>query len=173
MINFILVDDIEYFLDRNQQIIDSIMKSRKIDYKISKHLEYDNNFYKIAFSELLNKVYILDIETKYNNGIDIARKIRQEDKKAEIIFLSAYTENGFYKNKILLSSLRISGFIFKSDEKTFIERLIEIVDYTINNSIYSFSNSSLFFSININDIYYIDFCNRKCMIHTKSGSIEF
>ena len=102
MINFIIVDDNCIWLEQISSIIDKIMIKTNFEYDKKGFTEYDDNFYKYSIQNLENKIYILDIETNKNNGIDVARSIRRKDRDATIIFLTAYKD---YGNKVLTSMI--------------------------------------------------------------------
>ena len=87
MINFIVVDDIAKFVDIVSNVITKVMMKNKFMYKTHCFNEYDDSFFDVMNSNLSNKIYILDIETKEASGIDVARKIRKFDVDSIIIFV--------------------------------------------------------------------------------------
>lgn len=90
MINIIICDD--NIRDANK--IEKIVKRyfNKMEFNIYKYNDYDSKFLKIIDSDLVNKVYLLDIETPSMSGIDVARRIRKNDYSSIIIFLSGHDD---------------------------------------------------------------------------------
>ena len=82
MINFIVVDDMEFFREQINDVILSF--SMKSNIPTNKYIfdEYNKNFRKISNSKLENKIYVLDIETPKHNGIEEAKKIRKKDENS-------------------------------------------------------------------------------------------
>ena len=87
MINFIIVDDLNFWVNCIEKKINKILFNSKVNYKNYKFNNYNHDFFDIVLTNLENKVYILDSEIKDKDGIDIASKIRSIDKTSEIIFL--------------------------------------------------------------------------------------
>lgn len=123
MINFIIVEDNKYFLKKFNDIVMEYMFDSNYSFDIKTFSSYDENFYNLVNTKLLNKVYLLDIHTTYVNGIDVAKMIREKDLDSIIIFLSAY-EDDYYKD-ILRSSIQYFCFISKCEdfEKTLKRKL--------------------------------------------------
>lgn len=97
VLNFIIVDDSQQMLSMVSTYIKEICKFKKIKCNIYSFLLYSPDFFKLANSNLKNKVFVFDIEiiidkekSQYQNGIDIARQIRSKDFYSDIIFLSVY-----------------------------------------------------------------------------------
>ncbi len=90
MINIIICDD--NVKDANK--IEKIVKRyfNKMDFNVYKYNDYDNKFFKIVSSDLINKIYLLDIEAPSMSGIDVARIIRKTDYSSVIIFLSGHDD---------------------------------------------------------------------------------
>ena len=90
MINIIICDD--NVKDANK--IEKIVKRyfNKMDFNVYKYNDYDNNFFKIVSSDIINKIYLLDIEAPSMSGIDVARIIRKTDYSSVIIFLSGHDD---------------------------------------------------------------------------------
>ena len=94
MINFIIVDDLNFWVDCVSDKINKVLFNSNLNYKTYKFNDYNKDFFDIVLTNLENKVYILDIETENGNGIDIARKIRSKDVDSVIIFLTIHEELG-------------------------------------------------------------------------------
>ena len=90
MINFIVVDDNKKFLEIMVNVITKVMMRNKFVYETYSFEEYDDEFFKVMNSDLPNKIYIMDIETRESSGIDVARKIRKHDIDSVIIFATVH-----------------------------------------------------------------------------------
>ena len=90
MINFIVCDNNKHILKNVVTTIDNIMMKNNIGYKIFSFSEYNNQFKSKVDAKKANTIYILDIHVNQVSGIDMARKIRENDQQAIIIFLSRY-----------------------------------------------------------------------------------
>ncbi len=174
MINVILVDDNLYFLRLIEKTLRNFFEQREFHYEIFKSSEYDETFFKFSNQEMQNKLYLLDIETEKANGIDIARKIRQYDQKAEIIFLTIH-DTDEYKNKIVTSNIKSMGFIYKGNLKEeFPAKLEEFLDNIGAQEILELQDGNYFYSVPANDILYVttNKVSRKTVIKTISGELE-
>lgn len=171
MINFIVVDDIEFFREQiNDAILLFSIKS-DIPTKIYIFDDYNRDFKKISNSMIENKIYVLDIETPKHNGINEALKIREKDKVSAIIFLTSYETN--YYPALLRSNIKFN-FISKSEAfKTILYNYFCIVADNIyyNKSNLIFNDHGAFICIGINDIILIYSENNKNIIKTKYNKI--
>ena len=141
MINYVVVDDINFYIRQIENAIKKIMFEKNNKYKIHSLANFDGNFWKIVESKLENVYYILDIEVKNANGIDVARKIRSIDNKAEILFVTAHdTEK--YRISILTSSIKSVGFITKINLEKELSKKIEEFVKVVN------TKTTLFFKEN-------------------------
>lgn len=172
MINFIVVDDMEFFREQINDVILSF--SMKSDIPTNKYIfdEYNKNFRKISNSKLENKIYVLDIETPKHNGIEEAKKIRKKDENSTIIFLTSY-ESTYYPS-LLRSEMKYN---FVSKQELF---KIILVNYfnIIADNICSYKNNLVFndhnalISIKFEDILYIYSQNNKNIIKTINNEIS-
>lgn len=168
MVNFVVCDDNKEDLKFVSDTIDSVMMKNKIGYKKHLYSEYDENFEEEAMShKLLNKVYVLDIQTPSRSGIDIAREIRTKDVDSIIIFLTSFNELGM---NILTDELMVLTFINKMDNKekrlkSALEKSLQVMDV---KNVIRFNDRGVVYTIPANDILYItrDTIERKCIIKT-------
>ena len=123
MINFIICDDEEKYMDFMSETITKYMMKNHYEYKVHKFCDYNQKFMKIVENKMPFKIYILDIETPTRSGIDIARIIRNKDVDSIIIFLTGHQELGqiVIENEFLFLS-----FINKFDHCE--ERLMNALD---------------------------------------------
>lgn len=167
MINFVVVDDMVEITKAVEGIINKVMMSSNLEYKIHIFHDYDSKFMKFIDEPLPNKVYFLDIETKSASGLDVARIIRKNDIQSVISFITAHEHLG---GVIIKESLMVLTFICKFDNfelkvKEAVEKSLEIVG---SKKIIKFTDYNSLFIIPISDILYItrDSVERKCIIKT-------
>ena len=79
MLNFIICDDETAITNTVKDIIVKTIFKTSIEYKIHVFHNYDDSFYEIIHSDLINKIYILDIEVNDKSGLEIAKEIRKRD----------------------------------------------------------------------------------------------
>ena len=173
MINFIICDDDKRVVENIKNIIVSYMMKNNLEYKTHLFYDFDDKFMKIIKSKLSFKIYILDIETPSRSGIDVARKIRENDIDSVIIFITGHEELGLtlLKNEILFLS-----FINKFDD--YENRLVNSIKKGMKmlncKSILRFEERGNVYTISMDDILYItrDSVERKCIIKTNYGEIK-
>ena len=167
MINFIICDDNDIVRKNIEETINRIMMKNDYNYKIHSYNDYNKKFLKDMELHLSNKIYILDIETPSNSGIDIARRIRQNDIDSIIIFLTSHYELG---SVLLEDELMFLTFISKFNNQD--ERLNSAIKNAIKmigkKQAVRFEDHGVLYTIPINDILYVtrDSVNRKSVIKT-------
>lgn len=171
MMNFIVVDDIEFF---RKQVHNTIIRfNAKVDVKNNSYIfnEYNDDFKKISKEKLQNKVYILDIETKKSNGIDEARKIRLFDQTSPIIFLTLYENT--YCGELLRSRLSFI-FISKTDKTDFNKILLDYflkLYYDLKSKTIKLDNTKTICNIPYKDILYFYSNDGKTIVKTFNSDI--
>lgn len=173
MINFILVDDDQKFVEVVKGHINNKMLKTKFDYKIHAFYDYDKKFFDSIVKIKNNKIYILDIETNSASGIDIARKIREKDVDSVIIFVTSHNELG---SEIVKEQLMFLTFIckftnFEISLRNAITKSLEILNH---KTTIRFVDTSVVYTIPIKDILYVtrDSIDRKCIIKTDYGEYK-
>lgn len=85
----VICDDEKIYVDKVYDIVKKYCENDEIScYENAKQLLND-----IENSTYNNDIYILDIEIDNVNGLDIAKKIREKDTSAIIIFLTNYVNS--------------------------------------------------------------------------------
>lgn len=155
-------------------IIDDFCFSKKINFKIYAFRGYDSDFYDVMHKELDNKVYILDIETPSGNGIDMAKKIRNKDLNAFLIFISGYTAK--YISQVVNSDTMFIGYISKRKNyrDELIKKLKKIFKLGFQNNVIRFKDQGIIYTFDMRNIIYIeaDSRRRRSIIHTCDGTTE-
>lgn len=173
MINFIVCDDNNMIRKNIENIINQMMMKNDYDYRISLYSDYDKKFMQDMDLPLCNKIYILDIETPTNSGIDIARRIRQKDIDSIIIFLTSHYELG---SVLLEDELMFLTFISKFNNQD--ERLESAINSALKmigkKQAIRFDDHGVLYTLPINDILYVtrDSINRKCILKTDYSSFK-
>lgn len=157
MINFIIYEDEEYFLNLYYGVIHKFMGINDDHYKIYCFKEYSNEL--IEFIKKLSgqNIFILDIEVKGKSGLDLAREIRKYKRSLDnqIIIATAHqdlVENAFHKKLLMVD------FISKFDSLE--DRLVlcfrEIYEYFNINKFLSYKQDGEIIRIPYNDILFIE-----------------
>lgn len=166
-INFIVCDDSVMTLKKVNRIISCAMMKNKLAYKTYLFEDYDKKFMEIVDSPIANKIYILDIETPSRSGIDIARRIRNNDVNSIIIFLTGHEELGL---TILKNELLFLSFINKYDdyEARMIKSIKKALELLKVKNIVRFEERGIIYTICLDDVLYItkDSVDRKSIIKT-------
>lgn len=167
MVSFIVCEDNQIMNKNIVNRIDMVMMKNKIPYKKYVYEDYNKSFMKLIDSKLPNKIYILDIETPSASGIDVVRKIRENDLNSIIIFLTAHDELGY---TILKQEFMFLAFICKFDDylgklEKAIKKALKVVG---QKRVLSFSDHGVIYNLPFDDITYItrDSVDRKCIIKT-------
>ena len=167
MINFIVCDDNEKILKKVIEVIQKTMINCSHEYKIHDYKDYNQKFKNLIKDKIPNKIYILDVETPSESGIDIARLIRKDDINSVIIFLTSHNEVG---SILLKEQLMFLTFICKFDNaeerlKQAIEKSLELVG---KKSAIRFEDHGSIYTIPVKDIthIYTDTVDRKIIIKT-------
>ena len=167
MLEFIVCDNNKNIVSKVSNIIDSLMMKNNTNYKIRKFYDYDDEFMEKMGEIGINKVYILDIQVNDKSGIDIARKIREEDLQSAIIFLTSHSELAEY---VVYNVVAPLGFINKFNN--YEEKLIELLKIALKRlgteNFLKIAMAQMTYQIPIKDILYIthDSVERKCIIMT-------
>lgn len=170
MINIIICDDNKEMLDILKKFMSKIVFKYNIEYKIQAFNSYNEDFLSVMKSQLQNKFYILDIEVKNISGIEIAKKIRNDDWESAIILLTAHYELEYLANH---SKILLLDFISKFDlyEEKIKENLDLYISKISKGDKLSFKQGGTKINLNYDDILYIyyDKIARKSIIITKNG----
>lgn len=167
MINFIVCDDNDVIRKNMEEIINKVMMKNNFEYKVHIFSDYNKNFINVMEKQLLNKIYILDIETPSESGINIARRIREKDIESIIIFLTSHYELG---SVLLEDEIMFLTFISKFNNMD--ERMTSAINKAIKmlgqKQAIRFEDHGVLYTIPIDDILYIthDSVIRKSVIKT-------
>ena len=122
--------------------------------------DYQKNPYDIVF---------LDIEMPTQNGIDIGKQLRKTNKKLVIIFSTSYPQYA------------IDGYDCEAFQYLLKPISKEKLENTLNQAIRKISLSNRYHTVKvhnivrrlpISDIYFIEYCRKHIIYHTKNDCIE-
>ncbi len=169
---FVICDDERVFRSNIRRVIDKVLMNQEYDYDVIEFSKFDPSFKK-KIQESTHKIYILDIEIKDSiSGIDIARKIRENDWESIIIFVTSHNELGY---QALKARIMLLDFISKYDDfENNLESILRKSLSLINSKkTIKFDSEGTSYIIHLSDILYIekDTVDRKCIIKTTYNEI--
>lgn len=167
MIKFVVYDDEEVFRSNVVNSINKVVDKNKIDYTIEEFSKYNSRMQKVI-DEDCSKIYILDIEIPNGlSGIDVARKIRENDWNSIIMLVTSHVDMGY---DALKAQIMLLDFISKyNDCNRNLEKTVKKAMLKINNKkVLIFESNDITYKVYTDDIVYIikDTIDRKCVIKT-------
>ena len=173
MINVIICEDNIKDRKRIIKLVKDFFKSKKIEYNIHIHSDYNSKFYNTLNLSLPFKIYLLDIETPSRSGIDVARQIRKKDVDSIIIFLTAHEELSSLAAK---EDLMFLSFLnkFNDFERRLPLSLNKAMKLLRRKQAIKIVDKNVSYTINIDNILYItkDSFERKTIIKTDYDEIK-
>lgn len=167
MINFIVCDDNEVIRKQVEDLIIKVMMKNNLSYKVHLYSDYNKSFITMINQNLSNKIYILDIETPSESGINMARKIREKDIDSIIIFLTSHYELG---PALLDEELMFLTFVskFNNQEKRISSAINKALKMIGHKQAIRFEDRGTLYTLPVNDILYVtrDSVDRKCIVKT-------
>ena len=169
MLKFIVCeDDAEELNIAVQTITKSMMKYADIEYKVEKfqRYRYNEKLEKIINEPFDTKIYLLDVELPVVGGLEIASRIREQDDKSYIVFITAHPE---CKNDIFFSRLEAIDYVEKSAiyPQRVEDTIRYIIDRLLRNRVLTFNYKYTTYKVLCRNITYIekDPSGSKCIIH--------
>lgn len=167
MLKLALCDDDSALLEILEKYFDKLDDS-SLDYDI--YFSADELYKHIKNQKIRYDVYLLDIEMKGMNGLELARCLREQDSNSLIVFLTSYSKYVFSVFEVitfdfLLKPIEYSKFV-KLIQK--IKRYLQITKRTF---VFSYRKNS--FSIPCEEIYYIEKSGRRAYLYTKNKEYIF
>ena len=168
MINFVVLDDNKLHRKKISKIVFSKMMENKIEFKIHEFCDYDKEVLNYIKHDKKDTIYILDLELPNGDGIEIARKIRNEVNNwiSPIIIITAHTSLYY---EVYKQRLQVLDFIGKCDniEKNLSENIDICLKMLNKEKVYRYTYKGIEYTINLSSINYIRRDGRKTMIVTK------
>ena len=176
MLNFVVCDDEKEFREVIIKEIEKFMMNYDVNYEVYQFETYDEDFEKVARSDLGFKVYFFDIKTKNGSGLDAARFIREEleDWNSIIVIVTAFAE---YRYEALSNRLYLLDFISKFDNcKAKIKEILKIIykNYNSREKCLSYEYNCTFYKIELKNIIFIEKeqDSKRCIIYTTYGTFK-
>lgn len=159
-------DDEMLFLKKLKQQISEILVNG--DYSISEFFSGEQLIE--AFPQERFDIVILDIEMEGINGIDTAKTIRNIDSDVAIAFLTSHETFAIQGYEV-----NAKRYILKQQpEYMYREQLTALfMDYNQNHKRFSYNKSGVAFSVKVSDIIYFEVFNRKIVLHSLNGDLEY
>lgn len=110
MLNFVVCEDNKVILQKNIDIINSVMFKNNINYRVYSFSSFSEELKELINSNIGQIIYILDIELEDASGLDIAAEIRKKDLDSFIIISTSYID---YLPYTLKSKLMLFDFVSK------------------------------------------------------------
>jgi DNA-binding LytR/AlgR family response regulator len=114
-------------------------------------------------------IVFLDIQMGGQNGIEVAKKIRESNERLEIIFV---TNNP--QHSLMGYTVEALDYLIKPVSSQMLERVMARAIRRLGNAEREFltvHNNEGYFVLNLSDIYFIEVKNRKLIIETKNGQV--
>lgn len=165
MLDFIIYDSKERYL-AYKKIIDKIMMNFDIDYQT---LIYEENHLK----KKNFKIYILNVNSRKDSGLDIAFYIRNnlKDWQSMLIFVSDYPS---LELELLNLKLMYIDYITENKEEKIKTALkIALKNYSTRPKTISFNYKTIYYQVPLTDIVYIEkeLDTKRCIIKTDDKKI--
>lgn len=162
-----ICDDEELFIENTKHLINSIL----VDIGMCSITAFSSG------EELLEQHYkekfdiiFLDIEMSGISGIETARKIRSNDTKVIIVFLTNYTD-------FALEGYEVDAYryLVKSQPYYILENQFRSVfdEYSQNHRCFVINTRNDIICIHLNDICFFEVLNKKITVHTMEKSYEY
>ena len=123
-----------------------------------------------AFEQNRFDIIFLDIEMRDINGIDTAKKIRENDKNAIIVFFTSHSEYA-------VSGYEVNAFryLLKNSPKAYYIRELRSVcaEYRQKHISYELKTPKAIYNIPIMEIMYFEVYGRTLLLHTVNETYEF
>ncbi|WP_010250278.1 LytR/AlgR family response regulator transcription factor [Acetivibrio cellulolyticus] len=130
-----------------------------------------------------NEISIYILETVYSlseeDGIELAKAVREKDRDSYIVFCTAHTE---YIYKVMTGLIKPSGFLIKQGEAVKIEELKHVMGDIYRDYLNFFAENEAVLNINIgteiyridyNQILYLESYQKKIYVHTENQRIGY
>lgn len=164
MIRIAICEDDISFSHELQKRISSKLESYNIEYTLSNFPNGEDLICKIDVCDQPFDVLFFDIQLPGMSGVEVARKIREQDKTALFIFITCLND-AIYK----ILDLNIFNFIrkdyFEREIDTVLNQLVSNIENLVER--YSFPTEEGPVLLKLYDISYFEVIDRHVLIHLK------
>lgn len=163
--NIAICDDNMYMLDKLESVVSSCFQRNDNDYscdayssgeEIIKNLEKQNK----------HQIYLLDIEMKKINGLQVAAKIREFDQEAIIIFVTSHDELMPEAFNVLAFNFIVKPFDYNQAKHIILKAIQTIRQRQV---LFQFVIRKKTYTLYVNQITFFESINRKVIIHTTTN----
>lgn len=159
MFEIAICDDDKNSLKELASIIEKYCSEKKIGYTID---QYNSGIDLLKSSKRYNLIF-LDIQMDELNGIELARRIRLNDKHVKIIYVTNYLN---YQTDAF--TVRAFGYIIKPfSEKDIFQQINDVIEYSKQDETeitITFDTDQGIKTINLKDIFYFEAWSHKIKI---------
>lgn len=167
MLEIALCDDDEYALDQLNTMVLKYCKEKSLKALTSKYTKGED----LLHSSRKFHLIFLDIQMDQINGIEIAKKIRENDKHVKIIYITSFSN---YQSDAF--SVRAFGYVIKPvTYETICNQLDDVIEYAElekNKITFTFDTNLGVKTLNVEDIYYFESCNHQIEIVSKDRTFK-
>lgn len=170
MIRVAVVDDEKETLNELQGLINKYSEENNVKFNISFFSDGDELVDRYTVQKEHYDIIFLDIRMPFMNGMEAAKKIRQQDKEVGIIFVTNMTQYAVQGYKVDALDYVLKPISYTSLSKCItkaIERMkknkTKYITVPVKNGVYR---------IEISDIYYVESQKHVLVFHTKLGDFK-
>ena len=172
MIYFVIVEDEDKMITHIKDVVTKALFGSKIEFKFKTYNKYNKELSDLTKDLSIIKVYVMDIELDGGiSGLDIAKKIREEDWDSNIIFL---TSHDHMFETAFRNIYNIFDFIEKFDnmDNRLMKDIKNISKHSFDNKTFRYNNRNSDLQIYYKTINYITTNDRKLTIVTDTNTFE-
>lgn len=167
MLNFVLCDDNINILNKMAKMLETLFIKNNYDAKVSFCSDNPNEILEYTQKNETN-VLILDINLKFEmSGIELAKKVREKNKSAYIIFTTGHLEYAMLAYKVKTFDYLAKPVTIERLEETLFRLFSDA--YETRNKYIKLNSKTI---INQDDILYIKRDGMKLIFHTKNKQYE-
>lgn len=183
-INFIICDDQRSVVKLINESLNNIIKNNKLEASIVLKTTKPDDVLEYARENKPENsnvnAYILDIDLNASkNGLQIAKKVREDDPVSYILFVTAHLEYGMltFKYKLRVFDYLLKPLDYNDFRKTILaidddyKKLISTLDSNMKNFVNIISGYKEY-KVPVNEIVFIESKGAKAIIHTTNNLIE-
>lgn len=164
-IRIVVVDDEEKFADHIVWLAGEWMKKKNIPVKIERYIRSEGILAQLG-DNINYDIYILDVEMPVANGFQLAKRIRETDESAYLLFLTSHDEWALKGYEV-----RAYDYIPKENYQKLREDLYKITDKLIKEAedFYILRFNRQWQKINVSDIVFLTKDGKNTIFHCKRG----
>lgn len=176
MLKFIICDDEQRHNTHIKRQLEKIISNHNLNAKVAfcSNNPHDILKYSQQHRDEKGNVYILDIDFKEKmDGVELAKKIRENEMGAYVIFISAHQEYSLVCYKIKTFDFLLKPVNYDILEQCIL-RLVKDFYYSENKTerTIAIKSGSEIHNLNVDDIYYCEKYGKILVVHTTKGTLR-